>query len=127
MPPPTPPSVNDGRMIAGKADVLDQRQRFLERRRDAALRHLDADLPHRVAEQEPVLGHLDRVDLRANQLDVVSLEDPALVERDREVERRLAADGRQHRVGLLLDDDRFDASPASAARCRSRPPAPGRS
>ena len=75
MPPPTPPIVNDGRMIAGKPTSSTMRQRLLERRGDAALRHLDADLLHRVAEQQPILGHLDRVDLRANQLDVVFLED----------------------------------------------------
>ena len=79
MPPPTPPSVNDGRMIAGKPSVLDERQRLVERLGDAALRHLDADLPHRVAEQQAILGHLDRLDLRADQLDVVLLEDAALV------------------------------------------------
>ena len=108
MPPPTPPIVNDGRMMAGKADVVDDRQRLFERPGDAARRHLDADLPHRVAEQQPVLGHLDRVDRRANQLDVVLLEHAALVQRHRQVERRLAADGRQHRVRPLLGDDRLD-------------------
>ena len=108
MPPPTPPSVNDGRMIAGKPTSSTMHERLLERAGDAALRHLDADLAHRVAEQQAVLGHLDRVDLRANQLDVVLLEDAALVQRDRQVERRLSADGRQHGIGLLLDDDGFD-------------------
>ena len=64
--------------------------------------HLDADLLHRVAEQQPILGDLDRVELRADQLDAVLREDALLVQRDGEVERRLAADGRQHRVGPLL-------------------------
>ena len=81
-----------------EAGVLDERQRFLERLGDAAARHLDADLLHRVAEQEAIFGHLDRLDRRANQLDVVLLEDAALVQRDGQVERRLAADRRQHRV-----------------------------
>ena len=43
----------------------------------AAGRHLDADLLHRVAEQQAILGHLDRVDLRADQLDAVRLEHAA--------------------------------------------------
>jgi hypothetical protein len=54
------------------------------------------------------LRHFDGVDLRANQLHAVLLQDAALVERHREVERGLAADGRQHGVGLLLGDDCFD-------------------
>ncbi len=70
--------------------------------------HLDADLPHRVAEQQPVLGNLDRVDLRADQLDVVFLQRPPLVQRHREIERRLSAHRRQHRIRLFLGDDGFD-------------------
>ena len=67
-------------MIAGKPDLLDDDQRLFERCcATPLLRHLDADLPHRVAEQQAIFGHLDRVDLRANQLDVVLLEDAALV------------------------------------------------
>ena len=38
----------------------------------------------------------------------VLLEDPALVQRDRDVERGLPAEGRQHRVRPLLGDDRLD-------------------
>ena len=46
------------------------------------------------------------VDRRANQLDAVLRERAVLAERDRQVERRLPADGRQHRVRLLAFDDR---------------------
>ena len=95
---------DDGR----KADVVDDGGGLVERLGDAALRHLDANLLHRVAEEQAILGHLDRVDLRANQLHAVLLQDAALVQRHREVERRLAADRRQHRVGPLLLDDLFD-------------------
>ena len=112
-------------MIAGKPMSSTMRQRFLERLGHAAPRHLDADLLHRVAEQQSVLGHFDGVDLRANQLDVVFLQDPALVERHREVERRLAADGRQHRVGLLLGDDRLDHLRRQRLDVGARPPSPG--
>ena len=91
-----------------EADLVDQRQRLFQRLRDAALRHLDADLRHRVAEEQAVFGHLDRLDRGADQLDAVFLEHAALGERHRQVERGLAADGRQHRVGTLLLDDRLD-------------------
>ena len=74
MPPPTPPSVNDGRMTSGKPSVSRELDRLGERARDAALRHVEADLAHRVLEQQPILGDLDRLDRRADQLDVVLLE-----------------------------------------------------
>ena len=102
MPPPTPPIVNDGRMIAGKPVRSTIASASSQRLGDAALGHLDADLLHRVAEQQPIFGHLDRGDRRADQLDLVLLEDAELVELHREVERRLAADGRQDRVGPFL-------------------------
>ena len=73
----------------------------MQRARQAALRDVEADLPHRVAEQQPILADLDRVDLRADELDAVLGERAVLVQRHRQVQRRLAADGRQHRVGPL--------------------------
>src|SRR4030095_8343268 len=63
----------------GKADVVDDDERLVEIRRHAAFRHLDADLRHRVAEQQAIFGNLDGVDLRANQLDVVFFQRAALV------------------------------------------------
>ena len=107
MPPPTPPSVNDGRMIEREAERLRQRRslrRAIARR--PLSRHVEADLAHRVLEQLAVFGDLDRVDRRADQLDAVLLEHAVLGELDREVERRLAADGRQQRVRPLALDDR---------------------
>ena len=57
---------------------------------------------------EPVFAHLDRVDLRADELHAVPRERAVLVQRDRQVQRRLAADGRQQRVGPLGRDDLLD-------------------
>ena len=108
MPPPTPPIVNDGRMMAGKPVSSTRASASSSDLGHAAARHLDADLAHRVAEQQAILGHLDGLDRRANQLDVVLLEDAALVQRHRQVERRLAAHRRQHGVRPLLGDDRLD-------------------
>ena len=71
----------------------------------ALLRHVDADLAHRVLEQQAILGHLDGGNLRADELDVVLLEDAELVELHRQVERGLPAHRRQHGVGPLLVDD----------------------
>ena len=109
MPPPTPPSVNDGRMTSGKPSVRARSIASASVRGEAALRHVEADRAHRVLEQLPILGDLDRLDRRANQLDVVLLERAGVREIDRQVERRLAADRRQQRVGpLALDDRRED-------------------
>ena len=65
-------------------------------------------LGHRLAEQRAVLGHVDRVRLGADHLDVVALENAHALQRQRGVERGLAAHGRQQRVGPLLLDDLGD-------------------
>ena len=92
----------------GKPSSSTAAERLLDRAHVAALGHVGADLAHRVAEQQAVLGDLDRLDRRADQLDAVLREHAVLAERDREVERGLAADGRQHRVGPLALDDRCE-------------------
>ncbi len=47
---------------------------------------------------------------RADQLDAVLGEHAGIVERQRQVERRLPAEGGQHRIGLLALDDLGEAS-----------------
>ena len=108
MPPPTPPIVNDGRMIGGKAGAGDRGHRLVERLDHRRRRRVDADLGHRVAEQLPVFRDLDRLDRGADQLHAVLGEDAVLLELDGQVERGLAADGRQHRVRPLALDDLGD-------------------
>jgi hypothetical protein len=80
--------------------------RFRRRPREAALRHVEADLAHRVLEQETILGDLDRFDRCADQLDVVLVERAGGRKIHGEVERRLAADRRQDCVGPFALDDR---------------------
>ena len=91
---------------ARKAELLDRGQRLLNRADVAAVGDVGANRPHRVAEQQPVFGDLDGLDRGANQLDAVLLERAVLAERNRQVERGLAAHRRQHRVRLLALDDR---------------------
>ena len=76
--------------------------------REPALRHVEANRPHGVFEQLPILGHFDGVDRRADQLDVVFLEHARVREIDGEVERGLTADGWKDRVRPLPRDDRFE-------------------
>ena len=52
-----------------------------------------------------VLPRLDGVDVGADQLDAVLLEDAGLVQGHRGVQRGLAAEGGEQRVGPLLLDD----------------------
>ena len=55
-------------------------------------------------ELQPVLAALDGLDVGADQLDAVALEHPALVQRDRGVQRGLAAQRGQDRVRALGGD-----------------------
>src|SRR5262249_16069530 len=97
-----------------------------ERMHDAALRHLEPDLPHRRLEEVAILGTLDRVDLGADELAAVPREDPGFLEIESQVQARLPADRRQDRVGLLggddalehLDRERLDVRPIGELRVR---------
>ena len=90
---------------ARKAELLDDAKGFLDRLDVSALGDIGANRTHGVAKQQPVLRNLDRGHRGANQLDAVLLERAVLSERDGQVERRLPADGRQNRIGLLAFDD----------------------
>ena len=69
MPPPVPPSVKLGRMIAGSptpSSALSASSRLMGDRRARAF---EPDPVHRLAEFQPVLGLLDRLGIGADQLD----------------------------------------------------------
>ena len=102
MPPPVPPSVNDGRITVGKPISACTGERFLHAVRDLRARAFEADLAHRVAEALAVLGHVDRFARCGDQLDAVLLEHALAHQVERAVERGLAAHRRQQRVGALL-------------------------
>ena len=98
MPPPVPPRVKDGRMIAGRPTRSSASQRRVERVDQPAFRRFEADPVHRLAEQLAVLGLGDRVLVGADQLDAVALQRAGARQRHRGVERGLAAHRRQQRV-----------------------------
>ena len=89
---------DDGRGQAGR--------KLVERAHDDAVRHRQPGRAHRVTELQPILGPPDRLEVGADQLDPEAVEHAGLGELDGEVERRLAAERRQQRVGPLLLDDR---------------------
>ena len=101
-------------------DGRDRRQgEIVDRFDDHGVRHLEAAALHRVAEELPILGPLDHVDARAEQLDPELLEHAGGRELDREVERRLAAERRQEAVGPLAAEDVGD--PLEVERLDVRP------
>ena len=114
MPPPVPPSVKAGRMIAGSPISASAASAEASRSASVApstitrrrVRLLDA--VEQVAERLAVLGHADGLERRAEQLDVVALEDAGLGQRHRQVQRGLATEPGQQALRLLLGDDRLD-------------------
>ena len=74
----------------------------------AARRVRLADPVEQVAEQLAVLGHLDRLQRRADQPDVVPLEDAGLGQRHGQVEPGLAAEPGEQPLRPLFGDDLLD-------------------
>ena len=72
------------------------------------LRRLEADLAHRVFEEQAVFGLLDGVDLGADQFHAVLIEHAVLGQFHGEIQAGLAADGGEQRVGALAADDFFE-------------------
>ncbi len=71
-------------------------------------RALEPDAFHGLAEQLAVLGLVDGVGARADHLDAELLQHAVALQRQRGVERRLPAHGRQQRVRALRRDDLGD-------------------
>ena len=90
---------------AGNRDVAFRlRRAFDDPRRRVRL----AEPVQQVAEPLAILGHLDRLERRAEQLHVPSLERARASKRDREVERRLAAESREQSIRALPRDHGLD-------------------
>ena len=85
-------------------DVGQRCLRLGDRVRDRTARHPQSGGGHRVTEPLAVLGAVDRVVVGADQLDPEPLQRPVFVQRLCQVERGLAAERRQQRVGPLALD-----------------------
>ena len=116
-----------GRRITGITDAVGERVAVVDVVHQLRLRRFQADLAHRVFEQQPVFGFLDGFDFRADQLDAVFIEHARFGQLHREVETRLTADGGEQRVGALAPDHFFGEGYAQAARRRCGRPDPDRS
>ena len=110
--------------MAGRPTCSSALDRLLAIVHDLALGAFEPDPGHGVAEQQAVLGLVDRLGVGADQLDLVLLEPAVAMQRHRRVERGLAAHRRQDGVRpLLLDDlghhvgrDRLDVGRVGQAR-----------
>ena len=80
------------------ADAIGERQPVFDVVHQLRLRRLEADLAHRILEQQAVFGLLDGFDLGADQLDAVLVEHAGFGQIDREIETGLAADGGEQRI-----------------------------
>jgi hypothetical protein len=88
---------------------------------EAALRHVEADAAHGLLEELAVLAHLDRAPRGPDEADAETVENAPSRELHRQVQRGLAPDRGQHRVGLLalqdlLDDLRCEGLDVGAVR-----------
>jgi hypothetical protein len=79
------------------------------------LRRFEADLAHRVFEQQAVFGLLDGVDLGADQLHAVLVEHAGFGQFHREIQAGLSADGGEQRVGPFAADDLFEIGALSGS------------
>ena len=89
--------------VEAVAQVVDQRR----------FRNFEADAEHRVFEEQAVFGLLDGLELGADQLDVVAVENAGVGKIDGEIEGGLAADGGQQREFAGAG---FDASISASMR-----------
>ena len=112
MPPPCPPSVKAGRTISGRpiSSIARSASAIEVTIAERGTRRPAAVIVSRNSSRSS--ARLDRVVVDADQLDAEALERAVLVERLREVERRLAAERAEQRVGALALDHGRHASRA---------------
>jgi len=117
----------------GESDLPSQFPGAFECPGGPARRSVQRDRIHCRLERLTVLRHLDRLEIGTDQLDSQALEDSALPELHGQVETRLPPDRRQHGIGALAFENRFqracvqrfDVSPVGHGRighdrCRIR-------
>ena len=92
----------------GVAEVVGRGEHLAHRVADERAGRLGAAALDDALELLAVLAELDRLDVGADERAVVLLEDAAVVQVHRAVERRLAAEGGEHGIRPLLGDDLLD-------------------
>ena len=87
------------------AELVGDRKSLVHAVRNLASCHLDTELVHCILKFDTVLAALDRVDLHADNLHIVFVQNTGLIELSAEVQAGLTAEVRQQRVRALLRDD----------------------
>ena len=106
-PPPPPPSVKAGRTTTARAEGLHEAHPVLDALDHRALGHRLADAGDEIPEPSAILRRPNGRQRRAQHAHAVSIEHAGIVERHREVQPGLPAEGRQQRIGpMLLDHPR---------------------
>ena len=95
-------------MIAGRPTRSSGGKSLIDGADELPARALDADALHGLAEALAILRLLDHIGVGADHLDAMARENACARQLHGQVERRLAAQRRQQRVGPLLFDDALD-------------------
>ena len=90
----------------GQADAVEGLQALLDRAYGGRGQHGEPHLLHRGSEGLTVFGKADRANLRAEQANPESLENPRLLQLHRQVEGGLAPQRWDQRIGAFLFEDR---------------------
>ncbi len=108
VPPPVPPRVKAGRMMSGRPISSAKRVGVLDVAGHDAVGDRLADALEQLLEELAVFGRADRLDRRAQDLDVVAVQDAAIGQRDGEVEAGLATEAGEQGVGPFAVDDELE-------------------
>ena len=84
-----------------ESQLVTETQRILGVIHQRRRRHLKPNLPAGILEPQAVLGHLNGAKRGTDHFHLIFFEDAALGKLYGQIERRLSADGREQRVGLL--------------------------
>ena len=98
-----------GTQYARIAKALGDLDRFFDGVGNLRTGHLDAERGHGLLEFVTILAALDRIDLNADHLHAVFVENALVRELRAEVERRLPTEVRQQRIGAFFGDDLLKA------------------
>ena len=110
-----------------QADVVHDPVGVFERLRDLRWRNRLPDAHQQIPEQLAVFGVAYGLKRRAEQPDVVLVQDAGVGQLDSQVESGLASERRQHAVRSFLRDDALENFDGQRARCKRCPRCPRRS
>ena len=105
MEPPVPPSVNEGPDDEREAELIAEAQRVLRVIDERGGRDFQADFAASILEPQAVFRDFDGAQRSADHFDFVFFENAAFGEFDGKIERGLAANCRQKRIGFFASED----------------------